>query len=113
MEFADYQSQTRVSAIYPSVGDNFIFPTLGLVGEAGEFADKIKKLIRDKETNSPSTLTADNKVELVKELGDVLWYLTQLASELKVNLDDVALMNLEKIASRHARAVVHGKGDNR
>jgi NTP pyrophosphatase (non-canonical NTP hydrolase) len=113
MEFGDYQSQTRTKAIYPEVGNNFIFPTLGLVGEAGEFADKIKKIIRDKDTSTPDTISEYDKLELVKELGDVLWYLTQLASELKVSLDEVAKLNLEKIGSRYERGVVQGEGDNR
>lgn len=113
MEFADYQSTTRIKAIYPEVGNNFIFPTLGLVGEAGEFADKVKKLIRDKDTSAPETISEYDKLELVKELGDVLWYLSQLASELKVSLDEVAMVNIQKIASRHERSMVHGDGDNR
>lgn len=113
MNFNDYQTETRTTAVYPSLGNNIIFPTLGLLGEAGEFADKIKKLIRDKDTSKPDTISKTDKRELVKELGDVLWYLTQLASELKVSLEEVAKINLDKIASRHARQVVQGEGDNR
>lgn len=113
MDFDIYQIETRKKAVYPEVGNNFVFPTLGLVGEAGEVAEKIKKLIRDKNTDTPETVTSDSRAEIQKELGDVLWYLAQLASEFKLSLNDVASANLAKIASRHDRGVVHGDGDNR
>lgn len=113
MDFDTYQIETRKKAVYPEVGNNFVFPTLGLVGEAGEIAEKIKKLIRDKQSATPDTIVQADRDEITKELGDVLWYLSQLASEFKVNLSDVASQNLDKIASRHARGVVHGDGDNR
>ena len=113
MDFNTYQIETRKKAVYPDVGNNFIFPTLGLVGEAGEIAEKVKKLIRDKNTATPQTVTSSDREEIQKELGDVLWYLAQLASEFKLSLNDVAQTNIDKIASRHDRGVVHGDGDNR
>ncbi len=113
MQFDDYQRDARVSARYPDIGNNFIFPTLGLVGEAGEVAEKIKKLIRDKSVTTPADLDAVDRAEITKELGDVLWYLTQLATEIGVSLDDVATTNLEKLRSRVVRNQISGNGDNR
>ncbi len=113
MDFNTYQIETRKKAVYPEVGNNFVFPTLGLFGEAGEVAEKVKKLIRDKNTATPEFVTSENREEIQKELGDVLWYLAQLASEFNLSLADVAQTNLDKIASRHDRQVVHGDGDNR
>lgn len=82
---------------------------LGLIGESGEFADKVKKIIRDKN----GKLSDEDKAEIVKELGDVLWYVNSLAHLLGTNLSDVAEQNLAKLASRKARGVLGGKGDNR
>jgi NTP pyrophosphatase (non-canonical NTP hydrolase) len=113
MDFKTYQIETRKNAIYPDVGNNFVFPTLGLAGECGEVADKIKKLIRDKSVIRPSEMSNDDKLELQKELGDVLWYLTQIATELGLDLSVVAEVNLEKIQSRMKRDQLHGSGDNR
>lgn len=113
MQFSDYQKQTRTTAQYPDIGKNFIFPTLGLVGEAGEVAEKIKKLIRDKAQSVPAGMTEDDRAEIKKELGDVLWYLTQLATEINVTLDDVAETNLAKTRSRQERQQISGDGDNR
>lgn len=109
MTFEEYQKQSRETAIYPNLDDNFIYPTLGLVGESGEVAEKIKKILRDKE----GVINDESRKEIAKELGDVLWYLSQLSSELHLSLDDVALMNIEKLSSRKKRDVLHGDGDNR
>ena len=113
MQFNDYQTETKATAKYPDVGNNFIFPTLGLVGEAGEVAEKIKKLIRDKATDTPAKLTETDRTEISKELGDVLWYLAQLASEIGVSLEDVATINLAKTQLRRDRDQISGEGDNR
>jgi NTP pyrophosphatase (non-canonical NTP hydrolase) len=113
MQFSEYQTESRATARYPQSGNNFIYPTLGLVGEAGEFAEKIKKLIRDKDTDTPATVTAEDRTEVLKELGDVLWYVAQLATEFGVDLDTVATSNLEKLRSRMDRNQLHGNGDNR
>lgn len=113
MEFSDYQAETRKTAQYPDRGANFVFPTLGMVGEAGEVAEKVKKLMRDHDTFSPAAVGAEVKTEIVKELGDVLWYLAQLATEFDVSLDEIAKQNLVKIKDRRARGKISGEGDNR
>ncbi|MEA3323073.1 MAG: nucleoside triphosphate pyrophosphohydrolase family protein [Patescibacteria group bacterium] len=109
MKFSEYQKKSRVTAIYPNKDDNFIYPTLGLVGESGEIAEKIKKVLRDDE----GKMSDDKKTEIGKELGDVLWYISQLATELGVDLDEVAEGNIEKLYSRLDRGVIQGSGDNR
>lgn len=109
MNFEEYQKKSRVTAIYPNAGENFIYPTLGLAGEAGEVAEKIKKVIRDKN----GVMDDETREMIKKELGDVLWYVSQIASELKLPLDDVAKTNIEKLASRLERGKIEGSGDNR
>ncbi len=109
MDFNQYQQGARATARYPQVGSNPIYPTLGLCGEAGEVADKVKKVIRDDDG-----VFSDSVRESLKlELGDVLWYVAQLASELGFDLDTIARANLEKLASRAARNVIAGSGDQR
>lgn len=109
MNFEEYQEKSRETAIYPDLGNNFVYPTLGLSGEAGEVAEKIKKVIRDK----GGVIDDVTREEIKKELGDVLWYLSQIASELKLSLDDVASFNIEKLQNRKERNMIHGEGDNR
>lgn len=109
MTFNEYQKKSRETAIYYNKDKNYIYPTLGLVGEAGEIAEKIKKILRD----NGGAVDEKDKVELVKELGDLLWYLSQLSTELGLSLDDIAVSNIEKIISRKERGVLHGSGDNR
>lgn len=113
MQFSDYQKESRATAKYPDLDNNFVYPTLGLVGEAGEVADKIKKLQRDQGVFTPSEVTAETKAEITKELGDVLWYVAQLATEFGVDLDEVAQQNIDKLLSRLDRGVIGGSGDNR
>ena len=109
MNFNEYQQKARQTAIYPNRDNNFIYPTLGLVGEAGEVAEKIKKVIRD----NNGIITQEKKEEIKKELGDVLWYIANLAYELNIDLEDIAEGNIEKLFSRMERNKVHGDGDNR
>ena len=109
MDFNDYQKKSRLTAIYPDKDNNFVYPTLGLVGEAGEVAEKIKKILRDK----GGIINDDDRQEINKELGDVLWYLAQMATELKLDLDAVAQNNLDKLFSRLDRNKLQGNGDNR
>ncbi|MFZ2187625.1 MAG: nucleoside triphosphate pyrophosphohydrolase family protein [Candidatus Moraniibacteriota bacterium] len=109
MNFSEYQEKSRKTAQYPDAGKNFIYPTLGLSGEAGEVAEKIKKVIRDKGGIADDATREDIK----KELGDVLWYVTQLATELGLTLDDVAESNIKKLYDRMERGVLGGNGDNR
>ena len=109
MTFQEYQDEARKTAIYPNKDNNFIYPTLGLAGEAGEVAEKIKKVIRD----GNGIITEEKKTEITKELGDVLWYVANLAKELGISMDDVAQKNIEKLQSRQQRGELHGSGDNR
>lgn len=109
MNFEEYQKKSKETAIYPNVGNNFVYPTLGLAGESGEIAEKVKKIIRDKN----GLLDEEAKTELSKELGDILWYVAQLSTEFGLSLDDIANQNIEKLKSRQDRGVLHGQGDNR
>jgi NTP pyrophosphatase (non-canonical NTP hydrolase) len=109
MNFTDYQTKSRATAKYPVIGHAVIYPTLGLVNEAGEVAGKIKKVFRDKNGEiSPETREA-----LKAELGDVLWYLAQTCTELDISLDEVAESNITKLLDRQARGKIQGDGDNR
>lgn len=109
MTFQEYQKLSRETAIYPNRDKNFIYPTLGLAGEAGEVAEIIKRIIRDEE----GLIDERVKSELLKELGDVLWYLSQLAAEFNISLDEIAAKNIEKLKDRKERGALHGKGNNR
>lgn len=109
MTFQEYQVESRKTAIYPDKDNNFIYPTLGLAGEAGEVAEKIKKVLRD----GNGVVSDEKREEITKELGDVLWYVANLSTELKINLEDVASKNIEKLQSRQQRNELHGSGDNR
>ena len=109
MELNDYQRESRKTALYPDVGSNAIYPTLRLVGEAGEVADKVKKILRDKK----GVFDKDSKDAIKFELGDVLWYISQLSSELGYELEEVAHANLQKLNSRKVRGKIQGSGDDR
>ena len=109
MDFEEYQKRSRKTAIYPNKGNNFVYPVLGLVGESGEVAEKIKKVLRD----NGGIVDETRKEEIKKELGDVLWYLAQIATELDISLNEVARLNVEKLESRMERNKLHGSGDNR
>ncbi len=113
MEFNEYQTKSRVTARYPETGNNFIYPILGLTGEAGEVADKVKKLIRDKGVHLPADISVEDREEIKKELGDVLWYIAQMATELSLDLADIAEANISKLYSRMERNQLNGNGDNR
>jgi NTP pyrophosphatase (non-canonical NTP hydrolase) len=104
LNFGDYQEQAVSTAIYPD-GYKVIYPTLGLVNEAGEFAGKIKKQIRD--------ATATDLDALAGELGDVLWYVAVCAYDLGLDLSYIANKNLDKLQDRKNRGVLGGSGDNR
>ncbi len=109
MTFEEYQKLSRKTAQYPKIGESFVYPVLGLAGEAGEVAEKIKKLFRNKNGD----LSQEYKLEIAKELGDVLWYLSQISTELNLSLEEVAQLNLEKLLDREKRGVIKSKGDNR
>lgn len=109
MNFEEYQEKSRKTAIYPNAGSDLIYPTLGLASESGEVAGKIKKIIRDK----GGSVDEETKEMIKKELGDVLWYVSQLATELGLSLDEIADKNIEKLYSRMERGKLQGSGDNR
>ena len=102
----NYQRQAGAFAIYPD-DMRVVYPALGLSGEAGEVADKVKKIIRDGRDD------AEYRGEIAKELGDVLWYCAVLASDLGFSLQQVAEMNVHKLQSRRATGKIQGSGDNR
>ena len=109
MDFNEYQRRARTTAVYPDIGNNLWYPALGLAGEAGEVADKIKKIYRD----DNGQVSADKMSALCAELGDTLWYISNIASELGLDLDTVARGNIAKLADRATRDKLHGSGDNR
>jgi NTP pyrophosphatase (non-canonical NTP hydrolase) len=110
---SSYQAAALMTAQYPDLGNNLIYPALGLAGEAGETVDKIKKLWRNKGVTSKKQLSKEDKEELIKELGDVLWYVAALASEMDTDLAVVATRNIEKLQDRQKRGVIKSRGDNR
>jgi NTP pyrophosphatase (non-canonical NTP hydrolase) len=107
--FDEYQEIAMGMAFYPDIGNNFVYPTLGLVGEAGEVSEKIKKLIRD----DGSIITASKRQQLKEELGDVLWYVSALAVEFHLSLSEIATANIEKLQHRKERGALRGEGDHR
>ena len=109
MTFDEYQKKARTTAIYADLDRNLWYPTLGLCGESGEVAEKVKKVYRDED----GVLTQVKRTELEKELGDVLWYVANLACEARLSLDSIAKGNLEKLSTRKEAGTLHGDGDNR
>jgi NTP pyrophosphatase (non-canonical NTP hydrolase) len=109
MNFTQYQVNSRKTAKYPPIGHPVIYPTLGLTNEAGEVAGKIKKIFRDKN----GIIGEEERAALKGELGDVLWYLAQICTELGLSLDEVAEHNIEKLFSRLERGKIGGDGDDR
>jgi NTP pyrophosphatase (non-canonical NTP hydrolase) len=109
LTFREYQARAADTARYPNAGQNPIYPTLGLAGEAGEVCEKVKKVMRDQDGVFDEAAVAAIK----KELGDVLWYVARVAAELGLDLDAVAADNLAKLASRKERGALGGSGDNR
>jgi NTP pyrophosphatase (non-canonical NTP hydrolase) len=109
MDFKAYQEKSRKTAAYPAIGHPVIYPTLGLVNEAGEVAGKIKKVFRDK----AGQINEETREALKAELGDVLWYLAQICTELGLSMEEVAESNITKLSDRLARGVIRGDGDKR
>lgn len=103
MDLDDYQRAARETAIYPEQ-HRIAYPALGLAGETGETVERVKKWLRD------GNLDRD---ALRKEIGDVLWYVANLAADLDLSLDEIAEANLAKLRSRRERGVLSGSGDNR
>jgi NTP pyrophosphatase (non-canonical NTP hydrolase) len=109
MTLSDFQRRSRATAVYPGAGYNLLYPTLGLCGEAGEVAEKVKKMLRD----DGGVMTGERLQALAGELGDVLWYVAQVATEAGLDLEAIAQANLDKLLSRQERGVLSGSGDAR
>ena len=110
--FDEYQVWSRETAIYPtgSNKEKYAYLALGLVGESGEVAEKIKKFLRDDDNE----MMDNERIEAVKkELGDVLWYVARLSDELNITLSDIAQLNHDKLVSRKERNTIRGDGDSR
>ena len=108
MTLNEYQQKALETALYPQEF-KIIYPALGLTGEAGECADKVKKVIRD----NNKEVTGEKKLEIAKEIGDVLWYCATLANDIGFSLETIGQMNYDKLCSRKRRGVISGNGDNR
>lgn len=113
MTFEEYQKQAITTLTndhsFGDVTPELLAQVLGLVGESGEVAEKFKKIVRDKQ----GIISNEDKLELVKELGDILWYISAVAHLLDIDMQQVAQGNLEKVLSRKARGTTKGSGDNR
>lgn len=108
MTLNEYQQKALETAVYPQEF-KIIYPSLGLTGEAGECADKVKKVIRD----NGGQFTEEKRLELAKEIGDCLWYCATLANDIDYDLETIGQMNYAKLHSRQERGVLGGSGDNR
>jgi len=110
MELNEYQDKTAETAAYPHIGNQpFVYPAMGLAGETGEILNKIKKIYRDQ----GGFLSDEVREKLGDEIGDVLWYVAQLATSLELELNEIALDNLAKLKSRKERGVLGGSGYKR
>lgn len=105
----DYQRESRKTWQLVHTDHPIVYPTLGLANEAGEVAGKVKKIFRDRD----GKISEQEREALKSELGDVLWYLAQICTELDITLEEVAEANLEKLFSRKERNQIGGSGDNR
>lgn len=108
MEINEYQALALETAIYPEQY-KILYPALGLAGEAGEAADKVKKMIRD----DNGEVSEERRHAIALEIGDVLWYCATLANDLRYSLEEIARMNYEKLKSRKERGKIGGSGDER
>jgi NTP pyrophosphatase (non-canonical NTP hydrolase) len=108
-DFATYQRESRKTWNLVYTDHPIVYPTLGLVNEAGEVAGKVKKLFRDK----GGAISPEDREALKYELGDVLWYLAQICTELDLSLADVAEANLVKLFARLEHGTIRGEGDQR
>ena len=109
MNFDEYQQNSRKTALDLGPGLALIYPTLGLASEAGEVADKVKKMLRDE----AGVLSDERRAKIGDELGDVLWYVAAVAHALNLSLEAIAQANLAKLKSRQKRDQIHGTGDER
>ena len=111
--FDEYQRAALTTAEYPNVGENLVYPAMGLAGESGEFCDKVKKMWRNGGAMDGHKLTSEKRMEMLKELGDVLWYIAACATEMNASLSFIAQENINKLLDRRARGVIKSEGDNR
>ncbi len=110
INFNDYQTGAMRTAIYPGKGEgNWTYPALGLAGETGEISEKLKKALRDEE----GVVSEERRAAIKKELGDVLWYVAALSTELDLQMQEIAEENLAKLAKRQEDGKLKGDGDNR
>lgn len=119
LSFEEYQKRAADTARYPKVfvqqedgtllETNFIYPSLGLGGEAGEILEKVKKIVRDQH----GAVTNENRAAIAKEVGDELWYLASICKEFGLDMGEVAQGNLDKLAARASKGTLSGSGDNR
>jgi len=109
LTFNQFQDIVRKKAFYPNVGNNLSYPCLGLAEESGEVCGKIKKIIRD----DGGILTEEKKQAIIKELGDVLWYVAAQCWELGIPMNEAAQSNIDKITGREQRGTKKGSGDER
>jgi NTP pyrophosphatase (non-canonical NTP hydrolase) len=107
MDFSTYQEGANKTALYPQTA-KITYPALGLVGEAGEVANQVKKILRD----NAGQLTPERRAKILDELGDVLWYAAALATDLESSLDEIAVANLQKLANRAANGTIQGDRRN-
>lgn len=109
MNMDEYQKLAKRTAAPKDKNNEIFHLLLGLVGESGEIAEKMKKIVRD----NGSDFTTVDKDDLKKELGDILWYVAILADYFDISFEDIASTNVKKLASRQARGKLSGSGDNR
>jgi len=109
----EYQKQAGLTADYPLMGQNLLYPAIGCGEEAGEILGKVKKLWRNKGKTAAASLTTEERDAITKEVGDNLWYLAQMCTELGITLQFAAEVNLDKLADRRDRGVIKSEGDNR
>ena len=111
MDFSEYEAAAAKTASWSGKQKDYLlaYLTLGVTGEAGEVAEKIKKILR----NDDGVVSPEKRDELKKEIGDVLWYLAMLSRELGFPFEEAAKTNIEKLADRAARGVIKSSGDNR
>lgn len=107
LTFEQYNNWLSDTILNPQ--NDLLLQVLGICGEAGEIAEKMKKIVRDKN----GVISEEDKVLMAKELGDVLWYLARFAQSIDMTIEDVALMNMKKLESRVKRGVILGEGDER
>jgi len=109
MKFEEYQEKAKETAVYPNLDPKWIYPALGLSGESGEVIEKLKKILRD----DNGKISNEKLDSIKKELGDVLWYISALATELGLSLEEIAEDNIKKVQSRKERGFLHKEGDYR